>query len=113
MYDQQSAEAASMTEAALSAYRETNNLFYKNNRDGQSSTGFLGMNTKSASVYNSTTGGCYDGITEKGLNLNMGAEATVCYLSARMELETTNRTRTPQIRIVLAFRSESFCFALL
>ena len=88
MYDQQSAEAASTTEAALSAYRETNNLFYKTIARTIFSW-FLGMNTQNASVYNSATGGCYDGITEKGLNLNMGAEATVCYLSARMELETT------------------------
>jgi hypothetical protein len=73
----------------LSAYRETNNLFYKTIARTIFNW-FLGMNTQKVSVYNSTTGGCYDGITEKGLNLNMGAEATVCYLSARMELETTN-----------------------
>ncbi len=88
IYDQQSVEAASMTEAALSAYRETSNLFYKTIARTIFNW-FLGVNTQNASVYNSAAGGCYDGITEKGLNLNMGAEATVCYLSARMELATT------------------------
>jgi len=88
VYDQQSVEAASMTEAALSAYRKTSNRFYKTTARKIFSW-FLGENTQNALVYNSTSGGCYDGITKKGLNLNMGAEATVCYLSARMELETS------------------------
>jgi len=88
MYDQQSVEAASMTEAVMSAYRATGKLCYK--EMAWTIFGwFLGKNTKSVFVYNSTTGGCYDGITEEGLNLNQGAEANVCYLSARMEFETT------------------------
>ncbi len=88
MYDQQSVEAASMTEAALSAYRATSNRHYKKTARTIFNW-FLGKNTQNAFVYNSATGGCYDGITEKGLNLNQGAEATVSYLSARMELQTT------------------------
>jgi len=88
MYDQQSVEAASMTEAALSAYRATSNRHYKKTARTIFNW-FLGKNTQNAFVYNSATGGCYDGITEKGLNLNQGAEATVCYLSARMDLQTT------------------------
>jgi uncharacterized protein YyaL (SSP411 family) len=88
IYDQQSVEAASMTEAALSAYRETDNRHYKT-MARTIFNWFLGKNTKNAFVYNSATGGCYDGITEKGLNYNQGAEATVCYLSARIELQTT------------------------
>jgi len=39
-------------------------------------------------VYNPNTGGCYDGITPEGLNLNQGAEATVTYLLARLDMET-------------------------
>ena len=88
MYDQQSVEASSMTEAALSAYRATGNRDYKK-AARTIFNWFLGENTQNAFIYNFTTGGCYDGITEKGLNLNEGAEATVCYLSARMELQTT------------------------
>ena len=88
MYDQQSVEAASMTEAAISAYWATGNRHYKKIARTIFNW-FVGKNTQSAFVYNSTTGGCYDGITEKGLNYNQGAEATVCYLSARMELQST------------------------
>jgi uncharacterized protein YyaL (SSP411 family) len=87
-YDQQSVEAASMTEAAMSAYRATGNRHYKKTARTIFDW-FLGKNTKNVFVYNSTTGVCHDGITDKGLNLNAGAEAIVCYLSARMELQTT------------------------
>jgi len=87
-YDQQSVEAASMTEAALSAYRETGNRYYKT-MARTIFNWFLGKNTQNVLVYDFTTGGCHDGITEQGLNLNEGAEATVSYLSARMELQTT------------------------
>ena len=49
---------------------------------------YLGKNTKGLSVYNPNTGGCYDGLNPDGLTLNQGAEATVTYLLARLELET-------------------------
>jgi len=88
MYDQQSVEASSMTEAAISAYLATGNPHYK--RTARTIFNwFLGNNTQDVFVYDSATGGCYDGITGKGLNLNEGAEAIVCYLSARIELQTT------------------------
>lgn len=45
---------------------------------------FLGNNYLHQIVYNPTTGGCYDGLEEKNINLNQGAESTVCYLMARM-----------------------------
>jgi hypothetical protein len=86
MYDQQSLEAAAMTETAISAYRATGNHQYREEARIIFNW-FLGKNTQNALVYNATTGCCHDGITEKGLNLNSGAEATVCYLSARIDLQ--------------------------
>jgi hypothetical protein len=87
MFDQQSVEAAVMTEAALSAFRETGDTNYKLYALAIFNW-FLGKNTLKLPVYNSDTGGCYDGITAKGLNLNMGAEAIVCYLSAAIEVQS-------------------------
>ncbi len=89
IYDQQSVEAASMTETAMCAYRATDKHYYYKMAQIIFSW-FLGKNTKKVSVYNPMKGGCYDGITEKGLNLNLGAEANVCYLSARIEFELSN-----------------------
>jgi hypothetical protein len=75
-----------MTEAALAAYKATRQSKYKNVAKTIFNW-FFGENTLKVQVYNSDTGGCYDGITPQGLNLDMGAEATVCYLSARLEFE--------------------------
>ena len=48
---------------------------------------FLGNNTLSQVVYDQITGGCYDGVGEKEINLNQGAESTVMYLLARLSFE--------------------------
>ena len=87
MYDQQSVEAAVMTEASVSAFRETGDTNYRLAALSIFNW-FLGKNTLNLAVYNSDTGGCYDGITPTGLNLNMGAEAIVCYLSAALEVQS-------------------------
>jgi len=87
MYDQQSVEASCMTEAALAAFRATRNSQFRTAARTLFAW-FLGKNTQGLRVYNSNTGGCYDGITPEGVNLNQGAEATVTYLLARLDLET-------------------------
>ncbi len=89
-YDQQSVEAAVMTEAAISAFRETGDTHYILTALAIFNW-FFGKNTSKLAVYDSDTGGCYDGITPEGLNLNMGAEAIVCYLSAALEIHLVKR----------------------
>ena len=86
MYDQQSVEAFCMTEATLAAYHATGKEEYREKAQIIFEW-FLGRNSKGVMVYNSETGGCYDGITPSGLNLNQGAEATVSYLLARLDME--------------------------
>lgn len=49
---------------------------------------FLGDNHLRHIMYNPITGGCYDGLEENNVNLNQGAESTLCYLSARLLIET-------------------------
>lgn len=48
---------------------------------------FLGKNHLNQIIYNPATGGCYDGLEEKNVNLNQGAESTVSYLMARLCFE--------------------------
>ena len=86
-YDQQSVEAACMVEAAIAAFRSTGEREYLKIA-GKVFAWFLGKNLQCVKVYNPKTGGCYDGITPEGLNLNQGAEATVSYLAARLDLES-------------------------
>lgn len=47
---------------------------------------FLGNNHLSQIIYNPCTGGCYDGLEEKSVNLNQGAESTISYLIARLSI---------------------------
>jgi hypothetical protein len=47
---------------------------------------FLGNNHLRQIIYNPATGGCYDGLEENNINLNQGAESTVCYLMARLAM---------------------------
>lgn len=53
---------------------------------------FMGANALNQIVYNPCTGGCYDGLEEHHVNLNQGAESTICYLLARLAFES----REPQ-----------------
>jgi glycosyltransferase involved in cell wall biosynthesis len=48
---------------------------------------FLGANHLNQIVYNPCTGGCYDGVEQENVNLNQGAESTICYLMARLSIE--------------------------
>ena len=52
---------------------------------------FLGENRLHQIVYNPCTGGCYDGLEEKNVNLNQGAESTISYLMARLTIEKFNK----------------------
>lgn len=48
---------------------------------------FLGNNILGQVIYSFSTGGCYDGLGNKHINLNQGAESTVSYLLARLVVE--------------------------
>lgn len=47
---------------------------------------FLGNNHLHQIIYNPCTGGCYDRLEEKHVNLNQGAELTISYLMARLTI---------------------------
>ncbi|MGC4039962.1 MAG: glycosyltransferase [Flavobacterium sp.] len=48
---------------------------------------YLGKNHLHKIIYNPCTGGCYDGLEQHHVNLNQGAESTVSYLMARLEMD--------------------------
>jgi glycosyltransferase involved in cell wall biosynthesis len=75
------------TVMTLSAfYEEFNNPFYRD-KMSIAFNWFLGRNQLHQIVYNPATGGCYDGLEEKNVNINQGAESTVSYLMARLTME--------------------------
>ncbi len=85
-YDQQPEEAATLVFALKSIFRITKEAKYDALRQ-KAFNWFLGNNTLHQVVYNQATGGCYDGVGEKEINLNQGAESTVMYLLARLSFE--------------------------
>ncbi|UCD26936.1 MAG: glycosyltransferase [Candidatus Bathyarchaeota archaeon] len=93
LYDQQPLEAECMVQAATAAFRVTRKEKYHKTAN-IAFHWFLGRNSQNIEVYNSKTGGCYDGITPQGVNLNQGAESTICYLLARLELEKSKLSET-------------------
>ena len=52
---------------------------------------FMGKNPLNQTIYNPCTGGCYDGLELKNVNLNQGAESTISYLLARMAFENLDK----------------------
>ncbi|MCM8804659.1 MAG: glycosyltransferase [Candidatus Omnitrophica bacterium] len=85
-YDQQPIEVACMIEALKKAEKLTGDEKY-GNLSLIVFDWFLGRNTKGEMMYDSVTGGCYDGLTKNGPNRNQGAESTLSYLLARLEIE--------------------------
>ncbi|WP_372767132.1 glycosyltransferase [Lutibacter sp.] len=72
----------------------TLDLFYKTCNDSRyevlkekAFSWFLGKNHLHQMMYNSITGGCHDGLEKSNVNLNQGAESTICYLMARLAME--------------------------
>ena len=86
IYDQQSVEPSCTTEAAIAAFRNTTEEAYLK-AAYDAFEWFLGGNIKGLTVYDPENGSCCDGITPQGLNQNKGAEATLSYLQARLNLE--------------------------
>ncbi|HOK56049.1 MAG TPA: glycosyltransferase [bacterium] len=85
-YDQQPIEAACMIEALKKAEKLTGDEKY-GNLSLIVFDWFLGRNTKGEMMYDPVTGGCYDGLSKSGPNRNQGAESTISYLLARLEIE--------------------------
>jgi len=81
LYDQQPIEPGAMVEAAAFAYQLTHDKSYED-MARRALGWFFGMNTKNVTVYDVTSGGCYDGVGERGLNHNQGAESTIAFLLA-------------------------------
>ena len=92
IYDQQSVEAACTTEAAIAAFRNTNEEGYLK-AAYEAFEWFFGGNLQGLTLYSQENGSCCDGITPEGLNQNKGAEATLSYLQARLNFEELNQIK--------------------
>jgi len=84
-FDQQPVEAQAMVSACLEAYRITGDKRW-NKEARRAFEWFLGRNDLNLPVYDPTTGGCRDGLHPDRPNENQGAESTLAFLQALLEL---------------------------
>lgn len=85
-FDQQPIDAASIVEACVAAARITGEKKYAVSAS-KAFEWFLGNNLKGVPIYDSVSGGCKDGLTISGANVNEGGESTIMYVIARCQLE--------------------------
>jgi glycosyltransferase involved in cell wall biosynthesis len=84
-FDQQPVEAQAMVSACLAAHRLTGDkCWHKEARIAFD--WFLGRNDLNLPIYDPTTGGCRDGLHPDRSNENQGAESTLAFLHALLEL---------------------------
>ena len=85
-FDQQPEDTTATVEALNVMFQVTNRKHYKELAN-IAFNWFLGDNVLGQVVYDRTTGGSYDGVGEKSINLNQGAESTISYLLARLSFK--------------------------
>jgi glycosyltransferase involved in cell wall biosynthesis len=84
-FDQQPVEASAVVSAALQAYRATGKGRWR--KEAWSAfKWFLGDNDLQIALYDPTTGGCRDGLHPDRANENQGAESTLSFLLALLEM---------------------------
>jgi len=86
-FDQQPLEAAGSVSACLQAYRVTGERRWQNEA-WSAFNWFLGDNDLQLPLYDPVTGGCRDGLHPERANENQGAESTLSFLTALLEMRT-------------------------
>ncbi len=85
-FDQQPLEAHATVSACSEAFRITGDRVWL--EEARRAFGwFLGQNDLDTSVYNPDSGGCRDGLHVDRVNLNEGAESTLAFLTALVEIQ--------------------------
>lgn len=83
--DEQPLDTTALVEAYVDAYLATRDKRYAS-AARRTFTWFLGNNHVYKWLYDSWTGGCFDGLLPNGTNHNMGAESTLAYYQALLAL---------------------------
>ena len=96
-YDQQPVEIYSMISACLAAYRATKDLTWYDHAT-EAFDWFFGRNALGVPVYDKVTGGCHDGLHIDRVNENQGAESTLSFLQALLEMQQFARENPARFR---------------
>ncbi|WP_281237965.1 glycosyltransferase [Flavobacterium praedii] len=85
-YGEQPIEVATTIITLHLFYEVTGNVKYKNQLN-MAFSWFLGNNHLNQIIYNPVNGASYDGLEEKNVNINQGAESTLCFFKAQMIMD--------------------------
>lgn len=86
LFDQQPVDASSIALACLEAHKAVGRDEYLDFAD-LARRWYYGLNCHSLPLYSKNSGGCYDALTENGVNLNQGAEAVLSMLLTDLSFE--------------------------
>jgi hypothetical protein len=92
-FDQQPVEAHAMVSVCLEAQRITGDRRWSAH-GRRAFDWFLGANHLQRSLYDATSGGCRDGLHADRANENQGAESTLSFLLALLEMRAADRAGT-------------------
>jgi glycosyltransferase involved in cell wall biosynthesis len=90
-FDQQPVEAQAMVSACLEAHRVTGDKAW-HDEARLAFDWFLGRNDLNLPIYDPVTGGCRDGLHSDRANENQGAESSLAYLQAVLEMRLAETT---------------------
>jgi len=94
-FDQQPIEAAGAVSACLQADRVTGDSRWRSEA-WSAFNWFLGDNDLQVPLYDSATGGCRDGLHPDRANQNQGAESTLSFLMALLEMHSLQKSERPE-----------------
>ena len=103
-FDQQPVEACATVSACLEVYKltEESQWFDEAQRVFR---WFLGKNDLQVPLYDATTGGCKDGLHPDRINENQGAESTLSFLMALLEMQEAKVTNAHERHIEMSTSS--------
>ena len=94
-FDQQPIESAGAVSACLEAYRITGDNRWRD-QAWSAFNWFLGDNDLQLPLHDSITGGCRDGLHPDRANENQGAESTLSFLMALLEMRSMQESERPE-----------------
>ncbi len=95
-FDQQPVEACATVSACLEVYRLTEESQWLKEA-GRVFSWFLGKNDLHAPLYDAVTGGCRDGLHPDRVNENEGAESTLSFLMALLDMRAIHEANVEQL----------------
>jgi len=103
-FDQQPVEACATVSACLEVYRLTEEVHWR--EEAQRVFGwFLGSNDLRVPLYDAATGGCRDGLHPDRINQNQGAESTLSFLMALLEMREVKVTNAEERQMEMSSSS--------